>query len=86
MLIAEKFEVPDSCPVDCKFQDDFRRFGKCAMCVRCPVLNCKLNGPSPYIGHTEPWRLCEPEGYRPDWAKEWQRFFKGEVDSPKLCL
>lgn len=86
MIIAGKFEIPDSCPKNCKFRNDWKKFGQSAQCFRCPVLNCHLNEPAPEIGCTEPWRLTEPEEYRSDWAEAWCAFFKGEVDFPELYL
>lgn len=74
MLIANKYKVPDKCPQDCRFIKDVLKFGQNAMCVRCPVLNCKDSA------------LLRPEEYREDWAKEWERFFNGEVEWPILYL
>ena len=41
MLIAHKYEVPDKCPEECIFRNDFRRHGQNSICLRCPVLCCK---------------------------------------------
>lgn len=74
MKIGNKlqFEVPDRCPKDCIYENDFRDYGQSAMCGRCPVFVCeKSAGPE-----GEPFSLVEPGHYRNDWAAEWERFFK----------
>lgn len=86
MLIAGKYELPDSCPSDCAFRDDWKAFGQNAICCRCPVFNCSLNEPAPEVGYTESWRLVELEDYREDWAEIWDKFFKGEISFPDLCF
>ena len=86
MIIAGKYEIPDSCPPDCVLRDELANFGQSATCCRCPVLNCSLNEPAPEIGYQESWRMLEPEEFREDWAKVWCSFFKGEVGFPILCL
>lgn len=75
MKIANSIEVPDVCPKDCKFI--IGPFYQGNMCSRCPVFNC---------AHTKGFCLIEPEDYRLDWAKEWKRFFNGEVDEPYLTI
>lgn len=75
MLIAGKFTVPDACPKDCSLRPT--SFYQGCICMRCPVLCCKKdeNGIC----------LIEPEDFREDWAREWERFFKdGTV--PELPL
>jgi len=62
MLIAGKYEVPDECPVDCKYCGDMGKYGQNSICGRCPVFVCP--------------GMVEPEGYRDDWAEEWVKFFE----------
>jgi len=67
MKIANNIEVPDKCPDNCEFVDEFRNYGQNAICGRCPVFCCV--GPDP---------LLPPEEYRMDWAIEWKKFFDGK--------
>jgi len=83
MLIANEFEVPDKCPVNCKFTDDFRNYGQNAICGRCPVFVCSMPD-DPTEDDKEIYPLVPPEEYNPDWAYEWVLFFEGKVDSPFL--
>lgn len=71
MIIAGCYEVPEDCPPDCKFQGSFARFGQSAICGHCPVLCCR-----PTLHEDGPFCLVEPEDFRPDWAAEWERFFR----------
>lgn len=64
--------LPDSCPTNCAFKEQPLYQG-CA-CTRCPIFNC--------VGKD---RLLEPDCYREDWAKEWEKFFEtGEFPILKL--
>lgn len=72
-----QYEVPDGCSEDCSFVDDLDKYGQSSICIRCPVLNC-VDGPMGPI--------IEPEHYRNDWAREWEKFFKGEIERPALPL
>ena len=72
MLIAEKYEIPDMCPKDCKFIN--KPFSQGSTCTRCPIFNCRSK-----------FRLIEPEDFREDWAKDWYEFFK-TGKSPELKL
>jgi len=79
MLIANKYEVPETCPSECKFKEDLGHQG--SLCCRCPVFNCEES-----VGqHGECYRLIEPENYRADWSKEWFIFFN-EGTEPKLYV
>lgn len=83
MIIANKYEVPDSCPEDCAYLDDMATFGQNSICGRCPVLTCKvIDGTEDGLGM---FCLIEPADYRDDWAKEWEDFFKSRK-VPKLKL
>ena len=75
MEIAEKYEVPDKCPDDCSLMGDMKSYGQNSLCFRCPVFNCSGEARE---------RLLKPEEYREDWAKEWVKFFSGEVKEPIL--
>jgi len=70
-----QFEVPDSCPEDCKHYGDMGRYGQGSICFRCPVFNC---------GGVDP--LIDKQYYRDDWAEDWAKFFKGEINRPELRL
>ena len=77
MLIAEKYEVPDECPSDCKFIEDGMSY-QGSICTRCPIFVCKSSdkyGP-----------MVTTEDYRPDWARQWHLFFNGEIERPVLYL
>lgn len=67
MLIAEKYNVPDSCPKDCPHYGF--PFSQDSLCSRCPVLNCRDFG----NGFTP---ILSPKDYRKDWAEEWEKWFK----------
>lgn len=71
MLIAKKYEVPNSCPVNCKFKNDLAKYGQGSICVRCPVFACP--------------EMISPGWYREDWAKVWYDWFKGDMQQlPEL--
>ena len=74
MLIAGKYEVPDTCPADCSLKEDMSKFGQNSICGRCPVFNCSRSAPDEQF--PKGFCLLEPEQYRPDWAAEWVEFFK----------
>ena len=75
MLVSkDKIEIPDECPKDCPYKQE--AFYQGCVCHRCPIFSCKE-----YDG----FRLIEPEGYRDDWAREWDKFFK-TGDPPILKL
>jgi len=94
MLIASKYEVPDSCPEDCLGKND--GVGQGGFCHRCPVFNCSgspmdkeeqemLYPPDHVYDPNLRFSILEPEEYRPDWAAEWVKFFK-DGTFPKLYL
>ena len=71
MLIAEKYEIPDTCPENCEFKDG--PFYQGNACSRCPIFNCaRQSGP----GNEWDFCLIEPEDYREDWAEEWFQYFQ----------
>ena len=82
MKISKKrYEVPNTCPLNCPFRNELSRLGQSAICIRCPVFIC----------HPEDMCLMKPEEYRPDWAKEWWKFFDalsrhGSPPMPQLRL
>jgi hypothetical protein len=63
MIVAKKYEIPDSCPFDCPERGSL--FGQNSLCIRCPIFNCIGDDP-----------LLRQEDYREDWAEEWERWFK----------
>jgi hypothetical protein len=96
MLVSpEKVEIPDECPRSCKFLGDTDSLD---FCRYCPVFNCKevtlskedfylISRPdSPYDDETSRFSMLDKSDYRSDWAKEWKKFFDGEVDMPELRL
>ena len=85
MIVANKYEFPDKCPKDCKFTDDVRQYGQNSICIRCPVFNCSMPE-NPTEEDKIHLPLLRPEDYRPDWAKEWRKFFDGETDFPHLSF
>ena len=78
MLVANKYEFVEECPINCKFKDDMSEHGQNSICGRCPVFVCK---PDPKYG-----ALVDAPGYREDWAKEWKMFFDGEIEKPTLAM
>ena len=81
MIISDKnIEIPDSCPINCRFKEELKQFYQDDICYSCPVLNCSNPSNDPMMP------ILEPEQYRSDWAKEWKRFFDGEIEEPELCL
>lgn len=76
MIVADKYEVPDTCPSDCKYSGDLGLYGQNSICIRCPVFNCQQIEVAD--GQLEAHRL-PPEHYRADWAKEWAKFFETGV-------
>lgn len=67
-----QFEFPDECPEGCIYQSE--PFSQGSMCTRCPVFCCtdyNTDKNSPIHGP-----LIDPNGYRDDWAEEWEEFFK----------
>jgi len=71
---GQKFSTrcPENCPGK---KEPFMQGG---LCHRCPIFNCV---------EREGLRLLRPEDYRPDWAKEWKRWFdEGMKGLPELYL
>lgn len=81
MIISdENIEIPDTCPINCRFKEELKQFYQGCMCDRCPILNCSYPDNDPMLP------IISPESYRSDWAEEWKKFFDGEVEEPKLYL
>lgn len=66
MIIADKFEVPDKCPEDCKLRPKY--FDQGCICMRCPVLMCVRN--------EKGFCLVDAANIREDWAQQWAEYFK----------
>lgn len=79
MIIAGKYRVPDKCPDDCRFRKDPMAQMQGGFCYRCPVMNCSPMEYQEEDGSIIEVRMVEPEQYRLNWAKEWERFFKEGV-------
>jgi hypothetical protein len=74
-------ELPDSCPLDCSGKKE--AFSQGGLCARCPLFNCR----SLPDEDGKPFRLTEPDNYRPDWALAWKYWFEnGMKDYPQLPL
>lgn len=85
MVISDKkIEIPDECPEDCRFKDDIQLYGQNAMCGRCPIFNCRTDLKNDPEGIYTP--MVEAEGFRSDWAKQFKKFFDGDIDYPILYL
>ena len=85
MKIGSKlqFEVPDNCDrCHLKPENFLESFSQGDICSRCPIFNCKFMDD---IETDEYWCLINPEEYRDDWAKEWEKCFK-EKTYPQLNL
>lgn len=79
-MVIAGYEIPDRCPKGCPHRDSFAMYGQSAICGRCPLLVCT---PDP----SEGWCLVEPDDFRPDWAKAWSEWFKGDMQGqPDLLL
>lgn len=80
MIVAGDVEFPDDCPVNCPEKE--QPFYQGNPCCRCPIFNCrKVDTPD------GDFCLCEPEGYRHDWAVEWKKWFdEGMKGLPYLPL
>lgn len=80
MKIGSKlqFTVPDKCPADCRYKDDFRNYGQNAVCMHCPVLCCWDN-------HDDMSPIVAANNFRDDWAAEWELFFKNGTE-PELRI
>jgi hypothetical protein len=70
MLLANRYEIPDTCPEKCPFKKQLEQFSMCSMCFRCPILNCSGGDNAP----------LDPSMYEPKWAKDWYEFFKGDMN------
>ena len=71
MIVSHaKIEFPDTCPGDCPERQTV--FFQGNTCYRCPVLNCAKdeNG----------FCLVEPEGYNPEFAREFKSWFDSGFD------
>ncbi len=82
MKIGSKlqFEILDACPLGCPYNEEV--FYQGCMCTRCPIFNCM----PPITEEDKDYLpLIEPKGYRDDWAKEWEDFFKYGTQ-PKLIF
>ena len=69
----KKYEIPDTCPKDCKFTGEL--LDQSGICFRCPVMLCESE-----------YNIVPPEYYGDDWAEQWDKFFKGEIEEPMLKL
>ena len=74
MIIARQYQILDKCLDNCTFINDIAIYGFNAVCNYCPVLLCKEN----VIGHERKCRIA-PDDYRPDWARDWSDWFKGDM-------
>ena len=78
MIIASKYEIPDTCPVDCIGKSEV--FSQGGLCTRCPIFNCrKVETNDEYADKDGMFCLIKPEDYREDWAKVWSEWFKGDM-------
>jgi hypothetical protein len=68
-----QYIVPDKCPTSCSLKPV--HFDQGAICFRCPVILCSKN---------DGFCVLEPSDIRDDWAEEWEAFFKGYIDAPRL--
>jgi len=86
MIIAKKYEVPDSCPGKCPGQKEL--FHQGGLCHYCPIFQCgKIEAPPEYADKEGFFCLCEADDYRLDWAKTWSEWFKGDMkEYPVLPL
>jgi len=76
MLIGGQ-EFQTTCPAVCPGKLD--PAGQGSICHRCPILNC--------IPDSSGFILLAAEDYRPDWAKEWRRWFdSGMIGYPYLPI
>lgn len=85
-MIIGGVEFPDSCPLECPGHSQMKGHG--GLCYRCPIFVCReFDCPPDRNGNVIPMRLVEPEDYRPDWAREWRRWFDGGMKGyPELSL
>ena len=79
MVSEDKIEFPDTCPQECPERQT--PFYQGCTCHRCPVFCCSKDD--------EGICLIEPEGYNPEFAKEFKSWFDHNFDSeyfPKLFM
>ncbi len=86
MLIANKYEIPDNCPINCPFSNQL--FSQGNVCCSCPIFICKgIEDSSEYADEDGKFRLLRPEDFRKDWAQVWYEWFKGDMKVyPQLLL
>jgi hypothetical protein len=75
MVLAGKYEIPDKCPPNCSLRPT-TSFSQGDICTRCPVLICAPCPPNPKYPEYDGMRVVEPDEFRPEWAEEWEQFFR----------
>ena len=86
MIIANKYEIPDTCPSNCPHKNN--KFSQGDLCRCCPVFSCyKIKTNDEYGDENGMFCLIEAKDYREDWAKIWSEWFKGDMKKyPELPL
>lgn len=86
MLIAGKYEVPNTCPDICPYKNEM--LSQTDLCHRCPIFNCrKIETNDEYADKDGFFCMIEADDFREDWAKVWSEWFKGDMKKyPELYL
>ena len=71
MKIARKYNVPDKCPANCPYIEEYKKYNMGFPCRVCPVFLCKT---LTYNG--ESINLVSPDSYPSEHAKEWAKWFE----------
>jgi hypothetical protein len=71
MIIAKKFHIPDRCPENCPFKEQYKRFVMGDACKSCPVFLCRV---VTYEG--EIINLVPAESFDAVSAGKWEKWFK----------
>jgi hypothetical protein len=85
MIISKKYEVPDKCPMGCPGSKE--PFYQGNLCCSCPIFSCRKVYAPEYAGKDGLFCFVESDDFREDWAKEWSKWFKGDMkEYPVLML
>ncbi len=71
MIIAKQFRIPDRCPDNCPFLDEYKSFVMGDTCKSCPVFLCRI---VTYEGETI--NLIPAESFDAVAARKWEKWFR----------
>ena len=71
MMIANQFHIPDRCPENCPFIEQYKSFAMGATCKSCPVFLCRI-----VKYEEEVINLVPAESFDAGSARKWEKWFR----------